>query len=104
MRKLIPIVACPSLVAEIIGQFVFMALMAHPNDKNFIELQYLDLNDIFTKADQFFGDLTDVGELIMADEVNLSEKLTEFLQEWAQIVDITAMQQNIHHRLEIHDK
>lgn len=104
MVKLIEIVAHPTLVSEIVGQFVFMITMSRPGDSNFEKLHAIDLNDIFKKADNYFVDFTSVEEMIMTEECDLSEKITAFLKEWASITDVTAIQQNIHYNLMIMDK
>lgn len=104
MRKLVSMVSHPNLIQEIVGQFVFMMMMSKPEDGNFEALHSLDLNDIAKKADTFFIEFAEIEELIMADECNLTEKITEFLKEWQHITDVTAIQQNIHYRLLIMDK
>jgi hypothetical protein len=77
--------------------------MSRPEDGNYAALHALNLHMIFRKADDYFVQFTDVEETILTDECNLSEKITEFLSEWKAIVDVTAIQQNIHHHLSLTD-
>lgn len=104
MKKLVEITSHTEIIEKIIGQFVFMKLMSEPEDSNFLELFDLNLNDIFKKADEFFIDFTDDLGMIISEDVNLSSKITEFLKEWSQIVDVTAIQQNVHYQLYVLDK
>ncbi len=105
MKPLVKITSHPTIVQEIIGQFVFIILMSRPEDSNFKKLQELDINDVFKKADSYFIKFTDFEEMISdTDACNLTEKITEFLKEWAYVVDITAIQQNVHYRLEMMEK
>jgi len=104
MRKLIEITTHPQLVQEIVGQFVFMILMAETEDHKFKEIQSLNLQDIFNKADNYFIQFSDQNKMIFTEEHNLTEKITEFLKEWEEIVDVTAIQQNIHYKLLVMDK
>lgn len=104
MVKLIQYVSHPDLCAQIVGQFAFMKAMARPEDNSFFPLQELSLDDIYNKADNYFIDFTSIEELIDADECNLSDKITSFLQEWKSITDVTAIQQNIHYQLKTLDE
>ena len=104
MIKIIEITSHAELVEKIVGQFAFMALMSESEDSNFFELQDINLQDIFRKADAFFVDCTDDLGMIMSDEVGLKDKITDFLKEWEEITDVTAIQQNIHYQLSILDK
>jgi hypothetical protein len=56
---------------------------------------------VFSQADQFFVNLTTFDEMIEVDEgdVPFSEQISEFLKEFKGIVDVTAIQQNIHNIL-----
>ena len=99
MVKLVKYVAHPDLCGKIVGQFAFMKSMSRPDDSSFSKLQELSLDDIYNKADNYFVEFTSMEELINADECNLSKKITEFLQEWNEITDVTAIQQNIHYEL-----
>ncbi len=102
MIKLVEMVTHPDLVAEIVGQFVFMKMMSRPDDNNFRRLTELDLNDVSIKADNYFVEFCDVEELISDTEsIDLTSKLTEFLSEWKNITDVSAIQQNIHYRLSV---
>lgn len=102
MVKLVGMVSHPELVAEIVGQFMFMKMMSKPEDNSFKTLLELDLNDVGMKADSFFIDFCDFDELISDTEsVDLTSKLTEFLSQWKNVTDVTAIQQNIHYRLSI---
>ncbi len=102
MVKLVEMVTHPDLVAEIVGQFVFMKMMSRPEDNSFKRLSELDLNDVSTKADNYFVEFCDIEELISDTEsIDLTSKLTEFLSEWKHVTDVTAIQQNIHYRLSI---
>ena len=104
MRKLVEITSHPELVAQVMAQFAFMITMAEKDDPNFEKLQELNLQDIFQKADQFFCEYTDDLGMIMTEECGLTEKITEFLKEWEEVVDVTAIQQNIHYHLLLIDE
>lgn len=99
MIDLIPIVDHPALCGQIVSEFAFMKAMARPDDNNFTELQNLSLDDIFNKADNYFIDFTSIEEIIISDECKLSEKIALFLNEWASVTDVVAIQQNIHYNL-----
>lgn len=96
MIPLPKIVTHPELIEQIIGQFAFMKVMAHPDDKNYKELVELDLNNVLGKADNYFCQFTVYEEAIDTIQCNLSQKIKDFLQEWKSITDITSIQQNIH--------
>lgn len=101
MNKLPSIITHPELIETIIGQFAFMKMMAKPEDRNFYALNELDLNDVFRKADSFFIEYCTFEEAIEMDELEeeFSTTIALFLSEWKAIVDVTAIQQNVHHRL-----
>lgn len=99
MKKLPQIVMFPELMGAILEQFSFMKAMGEPQDNNIGNLMILDLNYVFKKADEYFVQLTDENGVIMSDEQNLEKELREFLKEFSQITDITAIQQNIHNRM-----
>jgi hypothetical protein len=99
MIQLPDAVTHPELCDIIVGQFAFMKAMARPEDSNFFPLQELSLNDVFEKADAHFIDFTITEEVIDTKKCNLSEKIKLFLSEWSQVVDVTAIQQNIHYKL-----
>ena len=105
MVKLIPIVSHAGLVEQIVGQFVFMYVLAEPGDSNYTQIRYeLNLNIITRKAYDFFETLADENGMIMSDEVDLTTQITLFLKEWETIVDVTAIQQNVHSQLKKLDK
>lgn len=97
MRKLPEVISHAQLVEQIVGQFVFMKMMAEKQDRNFEALNAIDLNAICNSADNFFVEFVEMEGLIMAHECKLHEKLTEFLKPYAHITDVTAIQQNIHY-------
>jgi len=99
MLKLIRITTKPDLVAEIVKQFAFMQLMSEPQDNNYRELQKIDLNYIRKKADKYFTRFCTIDVAIDTEETDLTNRIKEFLQDWAAITDVTAIQQNIHHDL-----
>lgn len=104
MRKLIEWVSHPQLCEKIVGQFAFMKAMARPEDSSFEALNNLSLNDVFEKADSFFVQFTGPLELIDTKKHALAVKITEFLSQWKEVTDVTAIQQNIHYQILIEDK
>ena len=100
MQLQISYVTHPELCSQIVGQFAFMKAMADPEDKNFKLLNDLSLDEVYKKANNFFCDFTVNDEIIDVDECNLSEKITEFLNDWKTVTDVLAVQQNIHYNLE----
>lgn len=103
MIKLIPITSHPELVSEIVYQFSFMKLMSEASDRHHLELSALNIDDVYRKADLYFIDFTDDLGMIMTEDHDIKTKLTEFLKEWHEIVDVTAIQQNVHYRLSVMD-
>lgn len=105
MNKLPSIITHPELIETIIGQFAFMKMMAKPEDNNFYVLNELDLNDILRKADSFFVEYCTFEEEIELEilEEEFSLTIARFLSEWKAIVDVAAIQQNVHYRLAIID-
>lgn len=101
MKKLPEVVTHPELVAEIVKQFAFMKVMAQTVDSNYEKLTAVSLDDVFNKADEFFVDFCTIEEAIETNLCNLTERITEFLQPWKSITDITAIQQNIHHNISL---
>lgn len=103
MNKLPKLVSHPELIEAIIGQFAFMKMMAESTDSKFVELIQIDLNDVLSKADTFFIDYCTLLHMIEQEELpaemDLTEGITKFLSEWKEIVDVTAIQQNVHNIL-----
>lgn len=99
MKKLPEAVSHPQLCEAIVGQFAFMKAMSKPSDNNSDALYDIDLNDVFQKCDDYFVNLTSFEEIIETEESNLENKITEFLSQWKTVVDVTAIQQNVHNIL-----
>lgn len=99
MNKLPEVVTHPELCAAIVEQFAFMKLMSIPEDSNATKLVQLDLNDVLGKADDYFVHFTSFEEAINNSEHQLEKKLTLFLAQWKHITDVTAIQQNVHNKL-----
>jgi hypothetical protein len=104
MIKLIPLVTHPELCAQIVAQFAFMKIMAKPEDRNFLLLQDISLDDVYNKADNYFIKFTSIEEVIDSEECDLTKKITFFLKQWSSVTDVTAIQQNIHYHLKAIDK
>jgi len=102
-NKLVEITSHAEIVTEIVAQFAFMKIMAEEQDGNYEALDKLRLDEIYAKADNYFVEFTDDFGMIETAPCNLTEKLTQFLSEWSSIVDVEAIQQNIHHRLQLFD-
>ncbi len=99
MIPLVKITSHPELVSEIVGQFAFMKLMAELEDKSWVELCDLDIDDVFQAADDYFIQFTSFEKTIDTRKTNLESELKEFLSQYKHITDVTAIQQNIHYRL-----
>ena len=99
MNKLPTFIGHPELVSQIVGQFVFMILMSSGEDHNFVELNVVDINTVFKKADSYFLDYTDDLGMIDTIETKMDQKIKKFLSEWRAVVDVEAIQQNVHNGL-----
>ena len=104
MVKLIEITSHADLVTEIVAQFAFMKIMSEPQDHSFNRLEKLSLDEIYSKADDFFVQFTDELGMITTSECELDKKITEFLKEWESVTDVTAIHQNINYRLKVLDQ
>ena len=96
MRELIEITSHSELISAIMKAFTFMAVEDQKDD--------FDFNSLYKKASTYFLEITDDLGMIMTKEVDAKAKLTDFLKEWKTVFDVTAIQQNIHYDLLIHDK
>ena len=103
MNKLPKVISHAELVEAIVGQFAFMKMMVEPEDRGITELNAIDLNYVCKKADDHFLMLTDMVGIInqdnLSEDVDLAKEITLFLSEWKEIVDVTAIQQNVHNIL-----
>lgn len=102
--ELVKIISHQELVANLVGQFVFMILMAKPQDKNFKQIRDFDIKKMFDLADNYFVEFTGFEGMIETDKCDLSNKITDFLSEYSSIFDTKAIQQNIHYQLSVLDQ
>lgn len=92
------IISYPSLIQAIVGQFAFMQAIVEKNDNNYDAIWSIDLNDVCKKAIIFFEKFLTIDLAIECTELKnpFEHDLKNFLSEWKEIVDVTAIQQNVH--------
>lgn len=98
MNKLPEIVGLNELCAAIVGEFAFMIISADYFDSNYEDLKSIDLNVLLKRTVRYFESCTDL-DVIDTKKAELHIKIAGFLYPYRNIVDVAAIQQNVHHKL-----
>ncbi|BDS10593.1 hypothetical protein [Aureispira anguillae] len=107
IEELPDVITVSELIAQVIGETVFMISSERPGDKEYEYLQNLDLNKMRQEAELYFLKFTDEPKkqtrLIYTKKHRLEDKLELFLSNYP-LLDEYAVIQNIKNNLEALDQ